>query len=62
MPHPNNGLNMDDVEGYYTMFNGLDAESMDVAWQVIVDGNLDNTMLTTPVSMRSLPATTLRCN
>ncbi|BBB25645.1 TAT-dependent nitrous-oxide reductase [Amphritea japonica] len=43
MPHPNNGLNMDDVEGYYTMFNGLDAESMDVAWQVIVDGNLDNT-------------------
>ncbi len=43
IPHPNNGLNMDDVKGYYTLFNGLDAESMDVAWQVIVDGNLDNT-------------------
>ncbi|MFA0813369.1 TAT-dependent nitrous-oxide reductase [Microbulbifer epialgicus] len=43
IPHPNNGLNMDDVPGYYTMFSGVDAESMDVAWQVIVDGNLDNT-------------------
>ncbi|WP_444894095.1 TAT-dependent nitrous-oxide reductase [Microbulbifer sp. TRSA001] len=43
IPHPNNGLNMDDVPGYYTLFSGVDAESMDVAWQVIVDGNLDNT-------------------
>lgn len=43
IPHPNNGLNMDDVEGYYTMFSAVDAETMDVAWQVIVDGNLDNT-------------------
>lgn len=43
IPHPNNGLNMDDVPGYYTLFNGVDAESMDVSWQIIVDGNLDNT-------------------
>lgn len=43
MPHPNNGMNMDDNSQYYTMFNAIDAEKMEVAWQVIVDGNLDNT-------------------
>ncbi|BBB28192.1 TAT-dependent nitrous-oxide reductase [Neptunomonas japonica] len=43
MPHPNDGTNMDDIEGYYTMFNGLNAETMEVDWQIIVDGNLDNT-------------------
>lgn len=43
IPHPNDGENMEDPESHYTMFNGIDAESMDVAWQVIVDGNLDNT-------------------
>ncbi|WP_370279956.1 TAT-dependent nitrous-oxide reductase [Pontibacterium sp.] len=43
MPHPNNGLNMDDIEGYYTMFSAVNAETMEVDWQVIVDGNLDNT-------------------
>ncbi len=43
MPHPNNGTNMDDIAGYYTLFNGLNAETMEVDWQIIVDGNLDNT-------------------
>lgn len=43
IPHPNNGLNMDDVEGYYTLFNAVNAETMEVDWQIIVDGNLDNT-------------------
>lgn len=44
IPHPNDGSSfaMDD-ENSYTMFNAIDAESMDVAFQVIVDGNLDNT-------------------
>ncbi len=45
IPHPNNGEtnfeNWDKAEKY-TMFNALDAETMEVAWQVIVDGNLDN--------------------
>ncbi|WP_022962623.1 TAT-dependent nitrous-oxide reductase [Halopseudomonas pelagia] len=44
IPHPNDGtsfgLTGDDV---FTMFNVIDAESMEVAFQVIVDGNLDNT-------------------
>jgi nitrous-oxide reductase len=45
IPHPNDGkmAGMKDIEGYYTMFNAVDAESMEVAFQVIVDGNLDNT-------------------
>ena len=45
IPHPNDGslASMNDVEGYYTMFSAVDAETMTVAWQVIVDGNLDNT-------------------
>ncbi|WP_421867287.1 TAT-dependent nitrous-oxide reductase [Motiliproteus sp.] len=45
IPHPNNGSleSMKDIEGYYTMFNAIDAETMEVAFQVIVDGNLDNT-------------------
>lgn len=43
IPHPNDGSNMLDESGYYTMFSAIDAESMTVAWQVIVDGNLDNT-------------------
>ena len=44
IPHPNDGTNfaMDD-ENSYTMYNALDAETMEVAWQVIVDGNLHNT-------------------
>jgi len=43
IPHINDGRDMDKPEKYYTMFNAGDAETMDVAWQVIVDGNLDNT-------------------
>ncbi|WNK19535.1 TAT-dependent nitrous-oxide reductase [Halomonas piscis] len=43
IPHPNDGENMEDTENHYTMFNGIDAETMEMAWQVIVDGNLDNT-------------------
>jgi nitrous-oxide reductase len=43
IPHPNNGQFMQDNDRYYTMFSAIDAEKMEVAWQVIVDGNLDNT-------------------
>lgn len=45
IPHPNDGsvgFHNWDTSEIYTMFNALDAETMEVAWQVIVDGNLDN--------------------
>ncbi|MEQ6887276.1 TAT-dependent nitrous-oxide reductase [Halomonas sp. CS7] len=43
IPQINDGRDLESPENYFTMFNAIDAESMDVAWQVIVDGNLDNT-------------------
>lgn len=43
IPYPNEGQHFDDNEKYQTMFNAVDADSMEVAFQVIVDGNLDNT-------------------
>ncbi|WP_341502395.1 TAT-dependent nitrous-oxide reductase [Gallaecimonas sp. GXIMD4217] len=42
IPHPNDGRDLDKPENYLTMFSALDAETMEVAWQVMVDGNLDN--------------------
>jgi len=42
VPHPNDGRYLDKPGKYFTMFTALDAEHMTVAWQVIVDGNLDN--------------------
>ena len=44
IPHPNDGsiLDISDEKNSYTMFNVIDAESMTMAFQVIVDGNLDN--------------------
>jgi nitrous-oxide reductase len=41
IPHPNDGTDTS-LENSFTMFNALDAETMEVAFQVIVDGNLDN--------------------
>ncbi|MGB1763520.1 TAT-dependent nitrous-oxide reductase [Alloalcanivorax xenomutans] len=44
IPHPNDGSSFDiQGDGSYTMFNAIDAERMEMAFQVIVDGNLDNT-------------------
>ncbi|MDP5293373.1 TAT-dependent nitrous-oxide reductase [Oceanimonas sp. CHS3-5] len=45
IPHPNDGTNLKnlDTAEQYTMFNAVDAETMEVAFQVMVDGNLDNT-------------------
>ena len=43
VPSPNDGRDLDDPKKYQTMFSAIDGDSMQVAWQVIVDGNLDNT-------------------
>ncbi|VVQ11091.1 Nitrous-oxide reductase [Pseudomonas fluorescens] len=44
IPHPNDGSTFDlQDKNSYTMFNVIDAEKMEMAFQVIVEGNLDNT-------------------
>ncbi|WP_372870374.1 TAT-dependent nitrous-oxide reductase [Shewanella sp.] len=44
IPMNNDGkASMDDVSSYRSLFNVIDAEKMEVAFQVMVDGNLDNT-------------------
>ena len=41
IPLPNNGKDMDAPEKYRAMFSCVDAESMDLRWQVMIDGNCD---------------------
>ncbi len=42
VPKPNDGRHLDNPEEYWTVWSAIDAETMEVAWQVLVDGNLDN--------------------
>ncbi len=42
IPHPNDGRFLDEPDKYYTMLTAVDADTMEVKWQIIVDGNLDN--------------------
>ena len=41
-PIPNNGKDFDKPKEYQCVFTAVDGETMKVAWQVLVDGNLDN--------------------
>lgn len=41
-PLPNDGRDLKNPKAYLSLFNALDVETMKVAFQVIVDGNLDN--------------------
>jgi nitrous-oxide reductase len=40
-PVPNDGRDVNNPEEYVSLFTAIDPESMDVLWQVEVDGNLD---------------------
>src|SRR5699024_10149860 len=42
VPVPNDGSNLDDPTKYHAIFTAVDVDTMKVAWQVMVDGNLDN--------------------
>ncbi|MEZ5933042.1 MAG: TAT-dependent nitrous-oxide reductase [Alphaproteobacteria bacterium] len=42
IPIPNDGMILDEPEKYHAIFTAIDGETMTVAWQVIVNGNLDN--------------------
>jgi nitrous-oxide reductase len=42
VPLPNDGKVLDDPKAYYSIFSAIDGDTMKVAWQIIVDGNLDN--------------------
>jgi nitrous-oxide reductase len=42
VPIPNDGKILDDSKQYHAIFTAVDGETMKVAWQVMVDGNLDN--------------------
>ena len=42
VPQPNDGRDLDDPEKYWTVWTAVDGDTMEVAWQVLVDGNLDN--------------------
>ncbi len=42
VPIPNDGIILDEPTKYHSVFTALDGDTMKVAWQVIVSGNLDN--------------------
>ncbi|MHA1523462.1 MAG: TAT-dependent nitrous-oxide reductase, partial [Alphaproteobacteria bacterium] len=42
VPLPNDGSVLDDPSKYVAVFSAIDGDTMKVAWQVTVDGNLDN--------------------
>ena len=41
LPLPNQGKDLENAEAYRALFSCVDAESMEVRWQVLIDGNCD---------------------
>ena len=42
VPIPNDGMILDEPTKYHSLFSAIDGDTMKVAWQVKVSGNLDN--------------------
>ena len=42
VPIPNDGSILDEPDKYHAIFSAIDGDTMEVAWQIMVDGNLDN--------------------
>jgi nitrous-oxide reductase len=43
VPLPNDGkTNLNNPAEYWSIFSGIDVDTMEIRWQVMVDGNLDN--------------------
>ncbi|MBT6828901.1 MAG: TAT-dependent nitrous-oxide reductase, partial [Rhodospirillaceae bacterium] len=42
IPMPNDGSVLDDPSKYVAIFTAVDGDTMEIAWQVVVNGNLDN--------------------
>ncbi|MFC6716321.1 TAT-dependent nitrous-oxide reductase [Natrialbaceae archaeon GCM10025810] len=42
VPMPNDGRDLDDPDAYTSTLAAIDPESMNVEWEVLVDGNMDN--------------------
>lgn len=42
VPIPNDGSILDEPDKYHAIFTAVDGDKMEVAWQIMVDGNLDN--------------------
>lgn len=40
-PQPNDGRDLDDPKKYFALHTAIDGESMEVKWQVMVEGNMD---------------------
>jgi nitrous-oxide reductase len=40
-PQPNDGRDLDDPKAYGAMHTAIDGETMEVKWQVLIEGNLD---------------------
>lgn len=41
IPQPNDGRDLDDPKAYGAMHTAIDGETMEVKWQVLVEGNMD---------------------